>query len=48
MGEIERLRDIKVRLSTKRVGETLEQHCEIEFNRIRADLGRLVLHAPAL
>ena len=35
-GEIERLRDIKARLSTKMVGETLEQHCEIEFNRIRA------------
>lgn len=33
---IERLRDMKVRLSTKMVGETLEQHCEIEFNRIRA------------
>lgn len=35
-GEIERLQDMKVRLSTKMVGETLEQHCEIEFNRIRA------------
>ena len=34
--EIERLRDMKARLSTKMVGETLEQHCEIEFNRIRA------------
>ena len=34
--EIERLRDMKVRLSTKMVGETLEQHCETEFNRIRA------------
>ena len=33
---IERLRDMKVRLSTKMVGETLEQHCETEFNRIRA------------
>lgn len=33
---IERLRDMKSRLSTKMVGETLEQHCEIEFNRIRA------------
>ena len=33
---IERLRDMKARLSTKMVGETLEQHCEIEFNRIRA------------
>ena len=33
---IERLKDLKARLSTKMVGETLEQHCEIEFNRIRA------------
>ncbi|MGN0920472.1 MAG: DUF2130 domain-containing protein [Cellvibrio sp.] len=34
--EIERLRDMKAKLSTKMVGETLEQHCEIEFNRLRA------------
>jgi len=34
--EIERLRDMKARLSTKMVGETLEIHCETEFNRIRA------------
>ncbi|MFN4002641.1 DUF2130 domain-containing protein [Microcella sp.] len=33
---IERLKDMKARLSTKMVGETLEQHCENEFNRIRA------------
>lgn len=33
---IERLKDMKVRLSTKMVGETLEQHCENEFNKIRA------------
>ena len=33
---IERLRDMKAKLSTKMVGETLEQHCEIEFNRVRA------------
>ncbi|NRA39091.1 MAG: DUF2130 domain-containing protein [Planctomycetes bacterium] len=33
---IERLRDMKVRLSTKMVGETLEQHCETVFNSIRA------------
>ncbi len=33
---IDRLRDMKARLSTKMVGETLEQHCETEFNRIRA------------
>lgn len=34
--EIERLRDMKARLSTKMIGETLEQHCETEFNRLRA------------
>ena len=34
--EIVRLRDMKARMSTKMVGETLEQHCETEFNRIRA------------
>ena len=34
--EIIRLRDMKARLSTKMVGESLEQHCETEFNRIRA------------
>jgi len=33
---IERLKDMKARLSTKMVGETLEQHCEIEFNRARS------------
>lgn len=33
---IERLKDLKARLSTKMVGESLEQHCETEFNRIRA------------
>jgi hypothetical protein len=33
---IDRLRDLKARLSTKMIGETLEQHCETEFNRIRA------------
>ena len=33
---IERLKDLKARLSTKMVGETLEQHCETEFNRLRA------------
>lgn len=32
---IERLRDMKAKLSTKMVGESLEQHCETEFNRIR-------------
>lgn len=34
--EIERYRDMKARLSTKMLGESLEQHCEIEFNRLRA------------
>jgi len=29
-------KDLKAKLSTKLVGETLEQHCEIEFNRIRS------------
>lgn len=29
-------KDLKAKLSTKMVGETLEQHCEIEFNRLRA------------
>ncbi|MBN2824648.1 MAG: DUF2130 domain-containing protein [Campylobacterales bacterium] len=33
---IERLKDMKAKLSTKMVGETLEQHCETEFNRIRS------------
>ena len=33
---IDRLKDMKAKLSTKMVGETLEQHCEIEFNRVRA------------
>ena len=33
---IERLKDMKARLSTKMLGETLEQHCENEFNKIRA------------
>jgi hypothetical protein len=29
-------KDMKAKLSTKMVGETLEQHCETEFNRLRA------------
>ena len=33
---IDRLKDWRAKLSTKMVGETLEQHCEIEFNRLRA------------
>lgn len=34
--EIVRLKDFKLKLSTKMIGETLEQHCETEFNKIRA------------
>lgn len=34
--EIARLKDFKQKLSTKMVGETLEQHCEAEFNKLRA------------
>lgn len=34
--EIARLKDFKQKLSTKMVGESLEQHCEIEFNKLRA------------
>ncbi len=34
--EIIRLKDFKLKLSTKMVGETLELHCETEFNKIRA------------
>lgn len=33
---IEFYKDLKTRMSTKMVGETLEQHCEIEFNKLRA------------
>ena len=34
--EIALRKDMKLKLSTKMVGETLEQHCEIEFNKLRA------------
>lgn len=34
--EIARYRDMKSKLSTKMIGETLEQHCESEFNKLRA------------
>ena len=34
--EIDRLKNFKQKLSTKMVGETLEQHCEVEFNKLRA------------
>ena len=34
--EIARYKDMKARLSTKMVGESLEQHCEAEFNKLRA------------
>lgn len=33
--EILRIQDMKAQLSTKMLGESLEQHCEIEFNRLR-------------
>lgn len=34
--EITLRKDMKLKLSTKMIGETLEQHCEIEFNKLRA------------
>ena len=34
--EIARYKDFKAKLSTKMIGESLEQHCEIEFNQLRA------------
>jgi hypothetical protein len=34
--EIDRLKDFKQKLSTKMIGESLEQHCENEFNKLRA------------
>ena len=34
--EIDRLKDFKQKLSTKMVGESLEQHCEVEFNKLRS------------
>lgn len=34
--EIALRKDMKLKLSTKMLGETLEQHCEIEFNKLRA------------
>ena len=34
--EITRVKDMKMKLSTKMVGESLEQHCENEFNKLRA------------
>lgn len=34
--EIALRKDMKLRLSTKMIGETLEQHCETEFNKLRA------------
>ncbi len=34
--EIARYKEMKARLSTKMVGESLEQHCEVEFNKMRA------------
>ena len=34
--EIMLRKEMKVKLSTKMIGETLEQHCEAEFNKLRA------------
>jgi hypothetical protein len=34
--EVDYYKDLKARASTKMVGETLEQHCDIEFNKLRA------------
>jgi hypothetical protein len=34
--EISRVKDMKMKLSTKMIGESLEQHCETEFNKLRA------------
>jgi hypothetical protein len=34
--EIALRKEMKLKLSTKMIGETLEQHCEIEFNKLRA------------
>ena len=34
--QIERITNLRRQQSTKMLGETLEQHCEVEFNRIRA------------
>lgn len=33
---IEYYKDLKLKMSTKMLGETLEQHCEVEFNKLRA------------
>ena len=34
--QIEFYKDLKTKMSTKMVGETLEQHCELQFNQLRA------------
>ena len=33
---IEQYKDMKIRLSTKMLGETLEKHCEVQFNQVRS------------
>lgn len=33
---IDRYKDMKLKLSTKMIGESLEQHCETEFNKLRS------------
>ena len=35
--EITERKDMKLRLSTKMIGESLEQHCEVEFNKLRGN-----------
>ena len=34
--QIEFYKDLKTKMSTKMIGETLEQHCELQFNQLRA------------
>lgn len=50
--EIALRKDMKQKLSTKMLGETLEQHCETEFNKLRASafqkliLKKIMMHVP--
>lgn len=36
--QVDYYKDLKAKLSTKMVGETLEEHCHIEFNRMRTSM----------
>ena len=45
--EIALRKDMKLKLSTKMIGETLEQHCENEFNKLRATAFQNRHRAPA-